>query len=658
LIYACERALTGSIELGSSTSSATIVVAQGLPTKVRTSEEVFFLGSVLEQLGMIDEAQLKESLDRLQESPKLQGQILVEMGAITPEQLELGLREQLERKLEHLFTMPGDGAFAYYDGVNLLSGYGGEDQPGVDPYRVLWTGIRQAPSWEHVDAALQRVGQAGIRLAAHAQVERFGFGRQETMATELLRAKPMRLHELVQTKVLAPSVAQLFVYCLMITKQADLIELPKASPSAPPAQPRASAPPIPAAPPVTAPGQAPPEGPQAFARVKLQPRARPVVAAVEEHAVQHSRYDERLASPLPQAYPIPQQAPAVPAPPPVPGSMPPAAPIAPPIAAPIAPPVAAPVAPPAPPTEPMIAPPVSAPAIRTAPAAPPPLPPQSASKMAAADAVPPSRPMAQPTAEQAAFYRQIVARADGIGGQNYYEMLGVKPSATKEDVQKAFFTLAKIWHPDRLPSALSDARDACSKVFSHMSEAHATLTDEARRRDYDRLIKDGGGTPDEQAQVQAVLEAAQLFQKCDFFLKKNDPAQAEPLARKAYQLDPEQVEYEAVVIWFDAQRPENMGREKTLEKIGVLDRAIKKNGNCERAFFFRGMLHKRIENMKEAMKDFKTVADMNPRNLEAMREIRLYNMRKPSTAPGKPGPGGKKGQEESLGGLFGKLFKK
>ena len=235
LIYACERALTGTIELTSSTSAATIVVAGGLPTKVRTSDEVHFLGQVLEQMGMIDEAQLKESLDKLQESPRLQGQILVEMGAISPEQLALGLREQVARKLEHLFTMPGDGSFAYYDGVNGLDGYGGEAQEGVDPYRVLWSGIRQAPSWEHVDAALQRVGQAGIRLAAHAQVERFGFGRQELMALDLLRTKPMRLHELAQTKVLAPSVAQLFVYCLMITKQADLIELPKTTPSAPPA---------------------------------------------------------------------------------------------------------------------------------------------------------------------------------------------------------------------------------------------------------------------------------------------------------------------------------------------------------------------------------------------------------------------------------------
>ena len=54
--------------------------------------------------------------------------------------------------------------------------------------------------------------------------------------------------------------------------------------------------------------------------------------------------------------------------------------------------------------------------------------------------------------------------------------------ATPEQVQQAFFALAKIWHPDRVPKAIADVRDACATVFAHMSEAQQTLCD-AKRRD-------------------------------------------------------------------------------------------------------------------------------------------------------------------------------
>jgi hypothetical protein len=93
--------------------------------------------------------------------------------------------------------------------------------------------------------------------------------------------------------------------------------------------------------------------------------------------------------------------------------------------------------------------------------------------------------------------------------------------------------------------------------------------------------------------------------------------------------------------------------------------------NCERAYFYRGMLHKRMDNATAAVKDFKQASELNPRNLDALREVRLYAMRKD-----KPGhtssPGGNSGsipprntaapkgpsKSDTGGGLFGKLFKK
>jgi tetratricopeptide (TPR) repeat protein len=281
------------------------------------------------------------------------------------------------------------------------------------------------------------------------------------------------------------------------------------------------------------------------------------------------------------------------------------------------------------------------------------------------------------TVEQTTLKTKILERADQITSQDYFQMLGVDRDASAEQIQKAFFGLAKVWHPDRLPPALVDVKDACSKVFTHLTEANATLTDPPRRQDYMTLLRDGGATPDDQAKIQAILEAATEFQKAEILLKRNgsDP-QAYDIVKRCVSLDGEQADYLATLAWLDAQKPESLSKEKTLEKCLILERCIQRNPHCERAYFYRGMLYKRAGEASKALKDFKKASDLNPRNLDAMREVRLHNMRGGASKPPGPmpgtsgsgaaagsGPRGSKGQSkqaesESLGGLLGKLFKK
>jgi tetratricopeptide (TPR) repeat protein len=754
LVYALERALTGTFELHVGAQSvATMLFVQGVPAKLRTTEGVHFLGDVMAELGIISPEALRASQDRMAESPRLQGQILLEIGAIDEARLEAGVRAQLDRKLEHLFGLPADTVFSYYDGIDALQRYGGPPTP-IDPFPALWRGVRQAPAWEHVDATLRRVGSSAVRIGPNAHLDRFQFTRVEGGALDLLRQRPMRVVDLANSKVIGPSVAQLLVYVLVITKQVDLVETPsmrapaQAAQAAPQAAPlNAAVPPSPGSTGRFNVGTGAPGAPgapgglasgQAFARVQLQ--AKPIQRApliVEEGPVARSASDGRIASPLPQAIPLPTNAgdpsspyapsatsaaqayhgmnPAIPGAPPAPVilGMPPVGPDAYPqgqgemnvsisdgpgggglgldigamisttIQSSMPPPLQSPdpaagpgqgYAPPPPPSSsPLLTSSsmMSSSASAPQPSAPPPGPPPSSPSVSAPPppASEPQVPAQNLTSEQSSLKQKILERALQISSQDYFQMLGLARDATPEMVQKAFFGLAKVWHPDRLPPALVDVKDACSKVFTHLTEAQATLTDAERRTEYMTLLKDGGATPDDQAKIQAILEAATEFQKAEIFMKRNDTAQAHEMARKAYALDPEQSEYLAMVTWLDAQKPEWVGREKTLEKVAVLDKCIKLNANSERAYFWRGMLYKRIDETSKAMKDFKKAAELNPRNLDAMREVRLHNIR---GGQSKPPPGNssssssgstssrssQKPPAETLGGLFGKLFKK
>ncbi len=68
---------------------------------------------------------------------------------------------------------------------------------------------------------------------------------------------------------------------------------------------------------------------------------------------------------------------------------------------------------------------------------------------------------------------------------NHYEVLGLTPAASAEEIERAFRRLAMRWHPDRNPA---DAARATS-VFVRLRTAHDTLTDPVLRRDYDRTLE-------------------------------------------------------------------------------------------------------------------------------------------------------------------------
>lgn len=265
------------------------------------------------------------------------------------------------------------------------------------------------------------------------------------------------------------------------------------------------------------------------------------------------------------------------------------------------------------------------------------------------------------TDEQRARVEEIQARAKSITKENYFDMLDVKRDATKEQVQQSFVALAKRWHPDRLPEALLFVRDDGAKVFSMLSEAHSALTDDKKRANYIEAMAAGVGTHDDQRKLEAVLEAANEYQKALIYLKKGDTQKAEELAKHALALDAEQADYLALTAWLSSQKTDGQSASWTLSAIETLTRALKMNENCERAYFYRASLYKRMGNTKASVADFRKSVELNPRNLEATREIRVYEMRSGGSEP-PPSQGGAKGKkgknDKGGGGFLGKFLKR
>jgi molecular chaperone DnaJ len=72
--------------------------------------------------------------------------------------------------------------------------------------------------------------------------------------------------------------------------------------------------------------------------------------------------------------------------------------------------------------------------------------------------------------------------------RDYYEVLGVGKSATKDEIKKAYRKLALKYHPDRNP----DDKEAEDK-FKEAAEAYEVLSDEDKKARYDRFGHAGMG---------------------------------------------------------------------------------------------------------------------------------------------------------------------
>ncbi|MFW6171517.1 MAG: DnaJ domain-containing protein [Planctomycetota bacterium] len=64
---------------------------------------------------------------------------------------------------------------------------------------------------------------------------------------------------------------------------------------------------------------------------------------------------------------------------------------------------------------------------------------------------------------------------------SYYEVLGVVPAASAEEIEGAFRALARKWHPDLCPNVQEAAEH-----FKRVAEAYEVLGDPEKRRRYDR----------------------------------------------------------------------------------------------------------------------------------------------------------------------------
>lgn len=66
--------------------------------------------------------------------------------------------------------------------------------------------------------------------------------------------------------------------------------------------------------------------------------------------------------------------------------------------------------------------------------------------------------------------------------ENYYNVLGVAPNATDEEIKKVYRSLAMRYHPDRNQEPGADAR------FKAIGKAYEVLSDPVKREEFNQSL--------------------------------------------------------------------------------------------------------------------------------------------------------------------------
>ena len=74
--------------------------------------------------------------------------------------------------------------------------------------------------------------------------------------------------------------------------------------------------------------------------------------------------------------------------------------------------------------------------------------------------------------------------------KSFYELLGVNRTATEEEIKRAYFNLARKYHPDRFNQQVKDT-SLINEIFNSLTDAYRILIDPQKRKEYDSQLDAG-----------------------------------------------------------------------------------------------------------------------------------------------------------------------
>lgn len=213
-----------------------------------------------------------------------------------------------------------------------------------------------------------------------------------------------------------------------------------------------------------------------------------------------------------------------------------------------------------------------------------------------------------------------------IMDSDYFEALGLGRQCGPGEARKSYYRLAKEYHPDRfLGSGLSSEMSSkIREMFQYITQAYTILSDPEKCSGYlDELVSG----PRKSIDIHQVIEAETSYQEGRALLKVRRYSAAAKALQRSIELSPEESEYMTFFSWaLFKSAPEKLDVQNQALEVLLASREI--NPSFDLTHLYLGHVFQSQNKERQAEKSFEMAVQANPDCTEALRELRLINLRR------------------------------
>jgi CheY-like chemotaxis protein/tetratricopeptide (TPR) repeat protein len=220
---------------------------------------------------------------------------------------------------------------------------------------------------------------------------------------------------------------------------------------------------------------------------------------------------------------------------------------------------------------------------------------------------------------------ELVALLAVMRVQTHFEVLGLEREASVVEINDAYNTLARDFHPDLFRLRTEDVREAAHQVFEHLGKAHEVLRDSTARRKYLAELEKGAPA---NRDIEATLdgEAASTAAERVYFtgvshLRARRYPQAAEAFRQATTLAPKQASYRSALGWA-LYRQAPADQRSVTSGLSELRRAIEIEPTNPWVRISLGRFYVETGLPDDAIREFETALGMSPGLSDIEEEIR------------------------------------